>query len=402
MTQAAIECDTDIDHSEGQLPDNKAPTRFSVFKSVRAKFSESLHPLWPRYRLEVPDGQTKRSFPVGKPSFRAEGLVGRGTRGYVALYYDTAEFVWLKDVWRTQNLMVEQEGSIFAQLNDANIPHPVDSPSDTVCAAASSNLKRKRDDDDCEGDPDLPLPKRLKPDPRSDCPFRLSRHYRLVVKEVALPSNKFKCGKQLVSIIKDCVLAHWKAYTDTKILHRDISGGNIPIVSAFVESKTRDRYGWAIEWTGLLADWEMSKPLSSGDSLTPSQLLAERPVSAREGFVMSGLNPKLSRYATSWKSFLYVLIYSARYLRSNYDDNAIAHFIDSFYDFIHVINDTYSCGRAKVEAIQHGDLNGWYSELSFNSRIDTLLKTILSWLQAHYHVTKYECAQNEEAKKKEN
>lgn len=57
--------------------------------------------------------------------------------------------------------------------------------------------------------------------------------------------------------------AHWKAYTDTNILHRDISGGNILIVPAFVKSRTQDRSGWAIEWKGLLADWEMSKPLSS-------------------------------------------------------------------------------------------------------------------------------------------
>ncbi len=81
--------------------------------------------------------------------------------------------------------------------------------------------------------------------------------------------------------------AHWKAYTDTNILHRDISGGNILIVPAFVKSRTQDRSGWAIEWKGLLADWEMSKPLSSGYSPTR----AERPVSARQDFVISALRP---------------------------------------------------------------------------------------------------------------
>ncbi len=48
--------------------------------------------------------------------------------------------------------------------------------------------------------------------------------------------------------------AHWKA-TEVGILHRDVSGGNILILPVCEGSE--------IEWVGILADWEMSKPLDS-------------------------------------------------------------------------------------------------------------------------------------------
>ncbi len=106
---------------------------------------------------------------------------------------------------------------------------------------------------------------------------------------------------------------------------------------------------------------------------------------------------------TRWSHSSTSLIYTTRLATSGptYDDNAIAHFIDTFcHDFIYVTNDTYSCGPAKVEALQRGDINGWYLELRFDSRIDTVLKIILSWFKAHYHVTKYERAQEESPRPK--
>lgn len=107
--------------------------------------------------------------------------------------------------------------------------------------------------------------------------------------------------------------------------------------------------------------------------------------------------------ADKMESFLYVLIYTTRLATSGptMTTMLIAHFIDSFFhDFIYVTNDTYSCGPAKVEALQRGDINGWYLELRFDSRIDALLKIILSWFKAHYHVTKYERAQEDSLRSK--
>ena len=51
-----------------------------------------------------------------------------------------------------------------------------------------------------------------------------------------------------------------------KIIHRDVSGGNILILPKRVFMKKRRRY-W-IKWTGLLVDWELSKPVESDVPLT--------------------------------------------------------------------------------------------------------------------------------------
>ena len=237
MDLAAIPNSDDIDHTERILD---APLKSTdTFAYVRKMFQESLNAQWPRYKLEVPHGKTTRHFLVCKPVFRAKGLIGRGTRGYVALDCETGRFVWLKDAWRAYYLLLEKEGDILAELEEAdvsNIPtvichgdirdhmtltsqvwerkNPLPSPaaaspnsSEQPKTSSSSSTKRKREDVDDSGmhivppkglnETDLPF--------RDDCPLRLHRHYRLVVEEVAKPLNEFETGAQLVSLINDCV-----------------------------------------------------------------------------------------------------------------------------------------------------------------------------------------------------
>lgn len=112
----------DISHLEEtsvQLVGDVVP----IFEYVRGAFRQSLHPHWPRYRVQVPDGKIMRSFLIGKPVIAAKGMVGRGTRGYIALDCHTWGFVWLKDAWRAHCLIVDKEGDILKALNDANVPN---------------------------------------------------------------------------------------------------------------------------------------------------------------------------------------------------------------------------------------------------------------------------------------
>ena len=51
-----------------------------------------------------------------------------------------------------------------------------------------------------------------------------------------------------------------------KIIHRDVSGGNIIILPKRVYIQPWGRY-W-IKWLGLLVDWELSKPVESDVPLT--------------------------------------------------------------------------------------------------------------------------------------
>ncbi len=75
-------------------------------------------------------------------------------------------------------------------------------------------------------------------------------------------------------------LAHFQAATKPKLklLHRDISGGNILIVPSILE----DDNGAEIQWKGILTDWEMSKPQ---DCPAPRQ--PERTVSGSETLMSS-------------------------------------------------------------------------------------------------------------------
>ena len=246
MTKASKSRSSDVLHAERILCDDEVPEGDFVFKYVRDAFRASVEDArWPRYRIEVPDGKATRSFLIGKPTFRAKGLAGRGTRGYIALDCGTGRFVWLKDAWRAHYLLVDREGDILERLAKANVPNvptlvchgdideqvtytptrweeknpqsPVNLTSRTppssnvIGTSSSSSQKRKLDTD--EGTGDVPPPKGLSKLPfRSDCPLRRHKHYRLVVAEVALSLSDFHFGRQLISIVKDCVIGEYPAY----------------------------------------------------------------------------------------------------------------------------------------------------------------------------------------------
>ena len=217
---------------------------------VRDAFRTSItaDPLWPRYRLSIPqpDGSMHKCL-VGKPTFVARGLVGRGTRGYIALDCSTNRFVFLKDAWRANYRLLEREGDILAKLNDTsdnqtpvlNVPtlvchgdiggqttktpgiwealnNPPEQPdlarpstvaSDTTNAAPSSSTATSSPSSNATSAPGNPPP--ATSPPRKKNPFRLHMHYRIVVKEVGMPLSSFRNGKELVTAIYDCLEGAW-------------------------------------------------------------------------------------------------------------------------------------------------------------------------------------------------
>ena len=266
MDTAADNVDDDIDEAECRLSGPDLPD--GHFKYVREMFKKSLVAGWPRYMLEVPAPVAPANTPatgspasppssscladvpvrkylVCKPEFRAKGMAGRGTRGYVALDLATKRFVWLKDAWRANYKKVDQEGVMLASLNAADVsfvptllchgdilqqttatpdwwerknPSPSSTSSPTFDATSShtlavpstsASLKRKRVEEPTDS---TSAPPQISDeasedvtDWRDDCPLRLHMHYRLVVKEVAMPLSKFRHDRQLVGIIYDCL-----------------------------------------------------------------------------------------------------------------------------------------------------------------------------------------------------
>ncbi|RPD68709.1 hypothetical protein L226DRAFT_316758 [Lentinus tigrinus ALCF2SS1-7] len=115
--------DTDLHYDPTHSCHNhvSSPPVIPVLEYIRNKFRESLVSGFPRYRLTV-DGH---DYLVGRPFFTKSGVVNRGTRGYIALEWETQRLVFLKDSWRVCKQGAEHEGAILSKLNEhgvQNIP----------------------------------------------------------------------------------------------------------------------------------------------------------------------------------------------------------------------------------------------------------------------------------------
>ena len=81
---------------------------------------------YPRFRLETRDtGDEMSHYIVGKALDYNLGVVGRCTRGYLALDRSTNQLVFLKDMWRPDVRGVEPEHIWYEKLVAANVPHLV-------------------------------------------------------------------------------------------------------------------------------------------------------------------------------------------------------------------------------------------------------------------------------------
>ncbi|KAL7279891.1 hypothetical protein ACG7TL_006300 [Trametes sanguinea] len=413
----------DVDSTEG--PADNFPAADAVFKYVREKFANSLDVNFPWYRLEVPDGDGTRYFLVGKPSFCAPGMAGRGTKGFVALEVGScpARFAWLKDAWRTQYEFVAQEGAVLKELNDASVPYvptlichgdipgqdtvtptwwelkhnpptasivndstpPILAPQSVASSSrtlvnratrSSTSTKRSASDLDDDGNG------------REECPLRRHKHYRIAVKEVAMKLVEFKHDRQLAHLMFDCIYAHKQAVVKANIMHRDISGGNILILPKFVY--VQGKGSAYVKWTGLLADWELSKPLKGQASLPrPRQPERTGTWQFMSAAVLDNHSKKLE-ISDELESFFHVtLYYAVRYLETNYADTGS--FIENYFDTYMLDNGTYKCGTEKSHTIRRGELpsnmNG--DTLEFGSGFDDVFRTTLPWFKAHYAVERY-------------
>lgn len=174
---------------------------------VQQIFEASLDDSWLWHKLEVhvrpeagqlrsldssqPQGP-KRFFVVGKPCFYAGGVVGRGTRGYIAVEVDdngelVGSYVYLKDTWRVDRPGRSQEGFTLAALNLRGVPFVP-----TLV---------------CHGDLPYPLTTshtRLVPY-EEECRIKHDRHYRIVVNEIGKPLCQFQHSGQLVKALYNVV-----------------------------------------------------------------------------------------------------------------------------------------------------------------------------------------------------
>ncbi|OSD00237.1 hypothetical protein PYCCODRAFT_1469564 [Trametes coccinea BRFM310] len=383
---------------------------------VARRFVKSLTEHRPWWRLTVADGtHGKKDFLVGQPTFAASGVVGRCTRGYIALSVSSGHgdspFVYLKDCWRVVHERSELEGDILSYLNGkgvANIPtalyhgdvedHRTISQDFCKCAKAGcvSEVVEGTENqivgqDDKEKSPveewakaaDENLGKvpggtwkatgaissgpnyqsresqyaERSNDLRTDvvdgnltalrCRMKAHRHYRLVVEEVGLPLQEFPCGRILVWAIRDAVIAHQDAYTKARVMHRDISVGNILIIPPNSKNKKATHQG-------LLADWELSKRL---DDYAAGARHPDRTGTWQFMSVYIQDHPESQvEIADELESFLHVLIYCAiRYLPHTCEN--VGDFMHHYFDDgVRKQETDYTCGLLKATIIKNGEL----------------------------------------------
>ncbi len=166
-----------------------------VFTEVRTFFRDSVSNDFPRYVLKVGD----RRFLVGKPIFCASGMVSRGTRGYVALDWETQRFVFLKDAWRPCREGLVPEGETLRKLNEKGV---CGVPTH-VCDGDVSNQETEMSKYSVTGPYYQELCAESQEEQGSE--LRHLHHYRLVVEEVCLPSTEFENAWQLTKIIYDAM-----------------------------------------------------------------------------------------------------------------------------------------------------------------------------------------------------
>ncbi|EPQ50697.1 hypothetical protein GLOTRDRAFT_50132, partial [Gloeophyllum trabeum ATCC 11539] len=215
-------------------------------------------------------------------------MTGRGTRGYVALDLESNELVYLKDCWRVDLKGMAKEGEVIRSMNDLQVKYvPTLVCHGDVVGQCTSTQEHWSGD--------AVTPGRLRP----------YRHYRLAVKEIGCPLKEFKNSEELVTIIYHCIYGHAGAYRRAKIIHRDISAGNILILRKTVDDKGQT----SVISEGLLNDWDLSKSIMAGND-GPRQFDRTGTWQFMSGNLLQ-FPWKSHELPDDLESFLHVLLYQA-------------------------------------------------------------------------------------------
>ncbi|KAH8917571.1 hypothetical protein BT69DRAFT_1354619 [Atractiella rhizophila] len=135
--------------------------------------------------------------------FRHNQPIGRGTRCFKAYDPQQKYLVLLKDTWR--NTQYRREGEVYAELHESKVPNILQVIAEGDVRGNLQHIKLSTDKED-----------------ESEMV-----HYRIVLAKVRRPLDKFTSSYELVKGFSDAFEAHFAAWSRLKMLHRDISFGNI-------------------------------------------------------------------------------------------------------------------------------------------------------------------------------
>ncbi|KZV75755.1 hypothetical protein PENSPDRAFT_570787, partial [Peniophora sp. CONT] len=163
----------------------------------------------------------------------ADSFTGRATRGFYGVDLEEELVVYVKDAWRINSSSTAPEAATYRLLNKKNVPHLAGFYFGGDAVSQTTARTRKFVDEH---------PEYSRQETGLGIRLRSHVHHRLLFKKIGSPLKTFESTRQLCISLLDAIEAHGAAYKDAKVLHRDISGGNILI----------DKDG-----QGMLIDWDM-------------------------------------------------------------------------------------------------------------------------------------------------
>ncbi|KAI0046339.1 hypothetical protein FA95DRAFT_1560215, partial [Auriscalpium vulgare] len=268
---------------------------------------------------------TERFFVGPSAHVYNRSMAGRGTFGYYAWDIDGGRVVYLKDSWRINTEDMAKETDIYEKLEKAGVQRVAK----LGCGGDLPGQSTRSQDFITEEQPWACMTSNV---------YRHT-HCRMSFLTIGAPLQRFSSTRQLCVAIYDALTAHAEAYTKAKILHRDVSAGNILI----------DEDG-----RGVLIDWDLSRDIS----LPPGRRRQWR--TGTWQFISAALllDPQAKPHTVSddLESFCHVLTYMiVKYRPTKYRNlhRKIKHVYDDYVDEGNVITG----GEGKINFFSGGALD---------------------------------------------
>ncbi|VDC04369.1 unnamed protein product, partial [Peniophora sp. CBMAI 1063] len=192
--------------------------------------------------------QTYHRVVVHRPIHSVEFYVGRSMLGFYGVDLDEKIVVYVKDAWRIASPTAAPEAATYRRLNGHHVPYLPgfyfggDVPEESAAPHASSGSPATPVHSSCSERFLKDREARLLRSPGINNGLHAHVHHRLLFKKIGRPLKSFGSTLQLCTSLMHGLQSHGAAYEIARILHRDISGGNILI----------DKNG-----DGMLIDWDM-------------------------------------------------------------------------------------------------------------------------------------------------
>ncbi|GJE86589.1 hypothetical protein PsYK624_026690 [Phanerochaete sordida] len=312
----------------------------------------------------------ERTYLIGRHAFGHDTVFGRCTRGYAAWDVTERRFVWLKDQWRC-GAHTHTELDAYMRLHAHGVPYIATPVAGGDVPGQRTRTQARRAEES-------------RPAQRV--------HTRLVTREAGRLLETYRDSVELLHICTMAFVAHKHAWERAKVLHGDISVGNI-----MINCETGN---------GFLNDWDLCK---YREDIEDEHAASEPPRVSGTWAFKSALALRYPRkppeLADDLESFVHVITFlgwrfhhhelspqpvndteDAR-IQANADNNDLTALVGAFfYQQQRAGAGFYTGGTLKYRAILDGKLLIPFKRLpnGHNPMIDTFLTQAYRLLQEHY------------------